>query len=436
MKKVVMFIFLGFLSLGLVACGNSKSEVEKIIDQAEKMTFDEIMEKAYEESQGKTLYGLGNSSRGKTAGESFVAEMVSRYPDYTGKIEWSQPKENTIFQMLESDSKSVNPQFGMTLIQDGAQIKSKMIDTKILLNYVPKEWKEAEGTSMKDNGNPLALQTLSKVFMYNPGEGAGAVTFDNVWDFVNEGKRPMFMGLQSEPIGFNFLLMLTHETYIPLVKSAFDALDQADKDYFKPHVDGLKAKATELDLPTNAEYALAWIKLWVKQMNVQTDDGPISNNLVQKSAAGQSALIVYSKLRSVQETAESSVNNIKVAAYEPGYKGFGGYAYKHYLQVMKTSPLPWTSIAFINYMVTDAQGFNPWGKDMGGYSSNPTINQDHTKDGWVDNVNVYPAKNDRGYEWWLGLGDTEGRLVVEESTYAASVSFTVGSWIEELDGFR
>lgn len=435
MKKFFTITLAGLLVIGLASCGEKKSEVQKIIEEAQTMTYEEILDKAYEESKNKTLQGLGNSSRGKTAGETFVAMMKEKYSDYAGEITWSQPKENSIFQMLESDSKSSNPQFGMTLIQDGAQIKSKMIDTGILLNYVPKEWKEAKGTSMEENGNPLALQTLSKVFMYNVADDP-TKKVDNVWKFVADKQAPMFMGLQSEPIGFNFLLMLTSETYIPLVKGAFDALSAEEKAYFQPKVDALKAKAKELKLAKDAEYSLAWIQLWVNQMNVQTDDGPICNELVKKSAVGKSGLLVYSKLRSVSETEEVSVNNVKVAALEDGYVGFGGYAYKHYLQMMKTSPLPWTSIAFINYMVTSAEGFQPWGKDMGGYSSNPNINQDHSKDGWVDDVNQYPNKNDAGYDWWTSLESGKGRLVVEDPTYAAKVSFTVGSWIETLKGYK
>lgn len=435
MKKFVSITLAGLLVVGLASCGEKKSEVQKIIEEAQTMTYEEILDKAYEESKNKTLQGLGNSSRGKTAGETFVAMMKEKYSDYAGEITWSQPKENSIFQMLESDSKSSNPQFGMTLIQDGAQIKAKMIDTGILLNYVPKEWREAEGTSMEENGNPLALQTLSKVFMYNVADDANKKV-DNVWKFVADKQAPMFMGLQSEPIGFNFLLMLTSETYIPLVKGAFDALSAEEKAYFQPKVDALKPKAKELKLAKDAEYSLAWIQLWVDQMNVQTDDGPICNELVKKSAVGKSGLLVYSKLRSVSESEEVSVNNVKVAALEDGYVGFGGYAYKHYLQMMKTSPLPWTSIAFINYMVTTEEGFYPWGKDMGGYSSNPNINQDHSKDGWVDDVNQYPNKNDAGYDWWTSLESGKGRLVVEDPTYAAKVSFTVGSWIETLKGYK
>lgn len=399
------------------------------------MTMDELYQKAYEESKDKVLNGLGNSSRGKAAGEEFVKMMKAKYPDYNGSINWSQPKENTIFQMLDADSKSASPQFSMTLIQDGAQIKSKMIDTGILFNFIPKAWREAEGVNVKLNGEPLSLQTLSKVFMFN---NLGNKEFTNVWHFVRSGESPMFMGLKSEPIGFNALLMLTHEKYVKYVKDAFDQLTPAEKAYFQPKVDALKTEAKKHNLAKNAEYSLAWIEAWVAQMNVMVDDGPICNELVKSSAVGESGLLVYSKLRSVQETDEVSKNNITIAAYQDNYHGFGGYAYKHYLQVTKQSPLPWTAMAFIAYMVTEKAGFNPWGKDIGGYSANPAINQDHSKKGYNEAGTeiLFPALNDKGYAWWIGSEAGQGRLVIEDHEYAAKVSFTVGEWIRRLPNFK
>src|SRR5690554_3862600 len=226
MKKIFVLAVTLLLGFVLVACGGKKSEVEKIIEQAETMTLDELIAKAYEESNGMTLYGLGNSSRGKTAGETFVEKVKATYQDYTGKIEWSQPKENSIFE------------------------------TVIFINFKPKKIREAAGVDVEANGKPLSLQTISKVFMFNHGNGQ--YNFSNVWHFVKENERPMFMGLNSEPIGFNFLLMLTREDYVKIVKEAFDALSDTDKAYFQPKVNALKAKATELKLPTNAEYSLAW----------------------------------------------------------------------------------------------------------------------------------------------------------------------------------
>ena len=67
-------------------------------------------------------------------------------------------------------------------------------------------------------------------------------------------------------------------------------------------------------------------------------------------------------------------------------------------------------------------------KDMGGYSSNPTIRLDHTQDGYVDGVNTFPVKNDLGYDWWVGTGN----LIIENPVYAASKAFTVGEWISGL----
>ena len=194
-------------------------------------------------------------------------------------------------------------------------------------------------------------------------------------------------------------------------------------------IEEMEAEAADLGLEgENVKYALAWIKLFVENYQEETDDGPICNNLVAKTAVDQSGLLVYSKLRSIEESEDMSVNNVTVAAYQDGYTGFGGYAYKHYLMVTKTSPYPWTACAFIAYMTTTQEGFKAWGKDMGGYAPVPACMQDHSQDGYVDGVDTYPAKNDRGYDWWIN----EGKLVVEDPAYAASVADTLGDWIDAL----
>ena len=428
MKKILCVILA--LALMMASCIAMADTVEEVIAQAQTMSNEELYAKAIEESKGQTLYGIGNSSRGKTAGASFVEMLKGIDPSYDGVIEWSQPKNNSIFTTLNADIKSANHIYSMTLIQDGNQIQTKMIDTGNLLNYIPKDWAEAEGVAIEGNDNPLALQTLNKVFMYNC---VGEKTFDNCWDFVAEGEAPLYMGVNSELVGKNFLYMLTYETYANYLKDAFDALEGAEKDRIAAVVADMEPEAEALGLEAeNAPYALAFIKLWCEQYNEQTDDGPICNTLVTASAKDQSGLLVYSKLRSVEESAETSVNNVKIAAYQDGYKGIGGYAYTHYLMIPKTSPLPWTACAFIAYMTTTQEGFAAWGKDMGGYSANPVCMQDHSKDGYVDGVNTFDAKNDRGYDWWISADG--GRLVVEDPAYCAQVSFDLGDWIDMIVG--
>ena len=449
MKKIIAILLVCALVIGaFTGCskdsgstggngGNSgKTEeltgVDKIIKEAQGMSLEELAKKAIEESKGKTFYGVGNSSRGKSALPKFIEYLQTIDSSYTLEFEWQQPKNNKIFEQLTADSLKSTGTFAMTLIQDGNQIQSKMVDTNILRTFIPKDWADANNTTADKYTGYLPLQTLNKVFMYN---NTGSAKFTNCWDFVYDGNHSLYMDIDSELVGKNFLYMLTQDKYAGYLKDAYDQLDSSKKSYFDPIINGLEADAKDLGLGANGKYALAWIKLWVESYNAQTDDGPICNTLVSKSATDQSGLLVYSKLRSVEESADVSVNNITVAAYQDGYVGIGGYGYDHYLFVTKNSPLPWTACAFIAYMTCTQEGFSAWGKDMGGYSANPKVAQDteatynHSKGGCDDNGNVvFDAKNDRGYDWWVSTG----KLVLEDPQYCSSVAFTVGSWIEML----
>ena len=409
---------------------------QQIIKEAEGMTLEELAKKAIEESNGKMFYGVGNSSRGKSALPLFIEYLQSIDPSYNMEFEWQQPKNNKIFDQLTADSLKDTGTFAMTLIQDGNQIESKMVQTGILDTFIPKDWAEANGTTPEEYQGYLPLQTLNKIFMYN---NTGSKSYDNCWDFVAEGEHGLFMDIDSEIVGKNFLYMLTRDDYAAMLKEAFDALSAEEQAYFQPTINEMASEAESLGLGENGKYALAWIKLWVGSYNAQTDDGPICNTLVDQSATDQFGLIVYSKLRSVEESASVSKNNITVAAYNDGYTGMGGFGYCHYLFVTDNSPLPWTACAFIAYMTCTADGFSAWGKDIGGYSSNPEVaaeNEEiyHHETGGMaeDGTTVeFAALNDHGYDWWVG----DGKLVLEDPEYCASVSFTVGSWIEMLDKY-
>ena len=408
------------------------SRVQQIIKEAQGMTMEELAKKAIEESNGQKLYGVGNSSRGKSALPLFIAYLQTIDPNYNLEFEWQQPKNNKIFDQLTADSLKETGTFALTLIQDGNQIESKMVKTGILDTFIPLEWAQANGITADQHKGYLPLQTLNKVFEYNC---TGEKTYTNCWDFVYEGEHGLFMDIDSEIVGKNFLYMLTEDTYAGYLKAAYDKLDPAKKAYFDPIIASLQGDAADLGLGENGAYALAWIKLWVESYNAQTDDGPICNTLVANTATDQFGLLVYSKLRSVEESEGVSKNNIKVAAYQDGYEGIGGYGYCHYMFVTDNSPLPWTACAFISYITCTVDGFSAWGKDMGGYSSNPDVaagteeKYGHSKGGMNEAGEVeFECKNDRGYDWWVG----EGELVIEDPEYCASVAFTVGSWIEML----
>jgi hypothetical protein len=443
MKKLaVLLLVLAAVILPVFANGDEekaaapsaeKSYVQQVIEQAQKMSFEELAKKAIEESNGKKLYGVGNSSRGKSALPLLIAYLQTIDPSYKLEFDWQQPKNNKIFDQLTANSLKTEGTFAVTLIQDGNQIESKMVQTGILDTFIPLEWAQANGTTAEAYKGYLPLQTLNKVFEYNC---TGSKTYTNCWDFVLPGEHGQFMDIDSEIVGKNFLYMLTAPKYSAWLASAFEALPAEKKAALQGTVDAVASDAKDLGLDANGKYALAWIKLWVESYNAVSDDGPICNNLVQASATDQFGLLVYSKLRSVQESASVSKNNIKVAAYQDGYKGIGGYGYCHYMFVPDNSPLPWTACAFIAYITEFVDGFSAWGKDIGGYSSNPKLAADneakynHSTGGDTAQGGPFPALNDRGYDWWVG--ENGGQLVLEDPEYCASVAFTVGSWIEML----
>ena len=157
------------------------TETQKIIKEAEGMTLEELAKKAIEESNGATFYGVGNSSRGKSALPLFIEYLQSIDPNYTMEFDWQQPKNNKIFDQLTADSLKDVGTYAMTLIQDGNQIESKMVKTGILDTFVPLDWANANGTTADAYEGYLPLQTLNKVFMFN---NTGSKTYTNCWDFV------------------------------------------------------------------------------------------------------------------------------------------------------------------------------------------------------------------------------------------------------------
>lgn len=119
---------------------------------------------------------------------------------------------------------------------------------------------EANGTTPDAVDGYLALQTLNKVFEYNC---TGSKVYDNCWDFVAEDTHALFMDIDSEVVGKNFLYMLTEDKYAAMLKDAFNALPADEQAYFQPTIDEMESEANDLGLGARWKICPAWIKLWV-----------------------------------------------------------------------------------------------------------------------------------------------------------------------------
>ena len=112
-KVVSLFLTAAMLLTGLVGCGSASSTstgtgasastestseksaeeltgIDAIIAEAETMTLEELAQKAIEESNGKTFYGVGNSSRGKSALPVFIEYLQSIDSSYNMEFEWHE----------------------------------------------------------------------------------------------------------------------------------------------------------------------------------------------------------------------------------------------------------------------------------------------------------------------------------------------------------
>ena len=104
MKRTLAMLLVLCMVLGLAACGQKTpapteaaapaapsdaapaateaapvenlTATQQIIREAQGMTLEELAKKAIEESNGKMFYGVGNSSRGKSALPLFIAIIM------------------------------------------------------------------------------------------------------------------------------------------------------------------------------------------------------------------------------------------------------------------------------------------------------------------------------------------------------------------------
>ena len=363
MKKFLALILAACLMLAVLP---AFADVAADVAGAAALTHDELVEKALAENGTFTVYG--NTSRIATAGENFAAL-------YSIPVESSNLKDSEIYTKLESEV-AAGQGADMVMIQDGAQLTYAMEDGW-LINYVPASVKENVG---EEDLCPLVHQYINKLFIYN-NLGENVLAVKNVWELTDPAMKGniIFKNPESEQVNMNFLIMLTGEEWSGKLAEAYKVW---------------KGEDIELGEYENAGYK--WIAEFLSNCTFGSSDTTIAEEVSQETAVGKIGLFVLSKLRS------SSVltDNLTVAQYDATANGyavapFSGFMYPMYALISKAASRPYTAMLFIEYLMGE-EGFQPWGKSIGAYSSNVQI----------------PAKEgDLGIEVW------KGTLVMEDPEF-------------------
>ena len=416
-----------------------KTAVEKVVEEAETLSREELYKKAAAELGTKTFNWLATSSRGGKVKDKFVEALNAAAGTSITKeqINYQTTVDGRIYTTLNAELESHNPTYSGALLQDGYQLQTKGIE-KGYVNYIPKVWKEHAGVNMDRDGNPFSLQFQFKTWMYNNHDNN--MNIDNVWDFLAPGVVIDTMDPMNENVNMDWLIQLTSDDNCRILKAAFDAdtngsgLTSADLDVYAKYGDLRK-------------YAFLFIEKYIANAVFYADDGKALEAF--KAAPGHAAWIVYSKIQNVQESAEISKKDIVIAALGKDHadglaptmaiNGFGGFMYKHYLMLTPESPLPWTTCAFINFLSTTEIGYSKWAGDVGDYPTyGEEINVDRSKNGhgtlsesfeWTqkaEDPNVFPCLNDPSANWWIDTAHS----TVETPSYISTYYNTVNAFIQ------
>ena len=364
MKKLLaLLLAISMLVMAIPAL----ADTAEIVAEGQTLTHDQLVEKALAETG--TFIAYGNTSRITTALEAFCALY-----GITG--EGNNLKDAEIYTKLESEVAGSGKGADMVMIQDGAQLTYAMEDG-LLVNFLPAAVAATVGEA---DQSPLVHQFINKLFIYN-NKGEAVPAIKNVWELTAPEMKGniIFKNPELEQVNMNFLVMLTNDSWSGKLADAYKTW--AGKDI-------------ELGEYKNAGYK--WIAEFLGNCTFGSSDTTIAEEISQDTAAGKIGLFVLSKLRS------SSVltDNLTVAQYDATEKAyavepFSGFMYPMYALVSSAATRPYTAMLFIEYLM-GTDGFAPWGKSIGAYSSSTAI---------------APKEGDLGLDVW------KETLVVEDPTY-------------------
>ena len=353
-KKALRMLGIGLVvMMMLVACSNE--DVGNETPNEEPLTHEELVEAAKKEGK---LVVYSNTSRISQAAEKFTAK-------YGIEVEASNLKDGELIEKVTREVSGNISGADLVLIQDSGRVYGQLIAPGYLVNYVPESMKDVIPEQYQ---NPLAFQFVNKVFIFND-ELVQDDVIENVWELTEEkwSGKVQFKDPSQEGVNSNFLTMLTSEKWSKELEDAYEDF------YGEP-----------LELTTeNAGYE--WIKRFFNNgVVLGNSDTTISENVgIKGQSDTRMGLFVFSKTR------YDEAKNLTLKAMTD-VKPFSGFYYPLFLQLTANASSPNAAKLMVEFLLTD-EGFEPWSKDVGAYSSNPQIlvnEDDHPLSFWEERLIV------------------------------------------------
>jgi iron(III) transport system substrate-binding protein len=339
MKKLLVLLSIALL-LGSNVFGGGKKEAPVGNPELTKvLTHDELVAGA--KAEGKVVvYSI--TSRIASAAESF--EKL-----YGVKVEYSNLKDGELIEKVTKEVSGKIDGADFVISQDSGRVYGQLIATDYLVNYVPQSM---VNVIPKQYQNPLIFQLINKVFIFN-SEKTQVPVIKNVWEVTDPKWKGLiqFKDPNTEGVNMNFLTMITSPEWSAKLEKAYENL------YGKKIVLSANAK--------NAGYE--WIKrFFANGLVLGNSDTTISENIgIKGQPQTTMGLFVYSKTR---------FDSTKNLALQPltEIEPFSGFIYPAFVHLTANAKHPNAAKLFIEYLLTK-EGFAPWAKDVGAYSTNPGV---------------------------------------------------------------
>ena len=373
MKKIIAALIVVALVLSsifvLVACDGNKSEVEKAIEAAQKMTLEQLEAASRKEFEDNPE-AVFNADSLTSGVQKALNKFIEKYEWLTADNAKYNSKKGKDYQPKLTAAAEANSYIAdFVMIQDAAFVDA-LVKENFLLSYVPSgsEFDIAAGDQ-----KPLVGVTFNKVFMYNKVNG-GADKLKNVWQLTGADgatlqgiKDVSYQSPLGEDVNMSFLIMLTSP-------AACEKLTAAYKTYFGADYDASKDDYVNIGYKFAAEF-IKNIKYFHKS---DTDEVKAINT----NPGTGDGRVVFAGLCKLKDYA-----GYKVQPGEPGYyketvsaagwnndvEGFPGFIYNMWTLIPATAKLPYTASLFIRYLLTE-EGFNAgFGGILGYYSANQKI---------------------------------------------------------------
>lgn len=385
--------------------GNNNGNLKNAtIEEAEGLTYEELLAKAREEVGDNTIQVFGNSSQ--------LEKALTKFQEETGiKVKNTKLGDADLYNQLGTAFQANKYVADMVLLQDGNMLQSEMLDPGYLLNFIPKE---ASTTIAKDDTAPMAAVYLNKIFMYNNNTASNDHSLKNyltnVWQLAGTKSdtghisNTSFKTPTTENVNMNFLTMLTSKEWVKKLETAYEAF------YGKKYVKEAKYE--------NIGYK--WIAEFLTNSQAHSSDGTACTK-VAEGVTGSMALVNYNKIKELKVSdgyGSQDVSNLSFPSLEldaDGGKvvnGFGGFCYKMYSMVAANAKYPYAACALVSYITSKAGFENAWGAKAGYYSTNKTTTI---------------ASNDKEIAWW------KERLVIEDPEVVASNYEDVSMFVKQYE---